>query len=246
MAENSVDGINSGSLRIVLVTILKEDLSMSYKAFITTLLVLLISVASVLGNENEENAKYKITFKGNWTQSGNHPRVALPGIAHFSPIIGAVHNDSAKVWKAGDKATAGFTVVAELGQTAKFSKELKKQKGGAVSSLINGSGNIDPTSTDVIKNVRLSKSHHLVSLATMIAPSHDWFIGVSNLSLLDENGSWKDKVEVELVAYDAGTELGEDLSLGPDRKENGVIRKLSGISYLKSYTFGKLTIERVN
>ena len=130
----------------------------------------------------EETAKYKVTFQGSWTKQNNHPSVNLPGNAHFSPIIGAVHNKDARVWEVGGKATKGFTLVAELGLTASFSKELNSQKGGAIASVLNGSGNLGTTKSDVIK-LTASKSHDLVSLATMIAPSHDWFIGVSHLSL---------------------------------------------------------------
>jgi hypothetical protein len=42
----------------------------------------------------------------------------------------------------------------------------------------------------------------------MIAPSPDWFVGVSALSLM-ENGQWVDTKTVTLFAYDAGTESGE-------------------------------------
>ena len=47
----------------------------------------------------------------------------------------------------------------------------------------------------------------LVTLVSMIAPSPDWFVGVSSLSLLEE-GSWLGSVVVELFAYDAGTDGG--------------------------------------
>ena len=61
----------------------------------------------------------------------------------------------------------------------------------------------------------------------------------------DDSGNWKDKIELDLFAYDAGTELGEDLALGPDRKENGKIRKLKGVSYLTDKPFGTILIERI-
>ena len=41
----------------------------------------------------------------------------------------------------------------------------------------------------------------------MIAPSPDWFVGVSGLSLY-ENGEWISQKVVELVPYDAGTDSG--------------------------------------
>ena len=51
-------------------------------------------------------------------------------------------------------------------------------------------------------------SHPHVTLVSMLAPSPDWFVGVSGLSLLDEDGNWKENETVELRLYDAGTDDG--------------------------------------
>lgn len=223
----------------------KGDFYMYQKYFVAIILTLFMSASAALGHTNGDSAEYRISFKGDWSRTNNHPSVKIPAIAHFSPLIGAIHNRKASVWRVGEKASKGFTLVAELGQNAKFRKELKSQTGKEIGSVLNGSGNVGTNQTDVISGVRATKEHPLLSLATMIAPSHDWFIGVSDLSLLDTNGEWKDRIEIDLFAYDAGTELGTDLALGPDKKENGVIRKLTGVSYLKNYKFGSLKIERV-
>jgi len=42
---------------------------------------------------------------------------------------------------------------------------------------------------------------------SMLAPSPDWFVGVSGLSMR-ENGAWVPQIVVPLVAYDAGTDSG--------------------------------------
>jgi hypothetical protein len=41
----------------------------------------------------------------------------------------------------------------------------------------------------------------------MIAPSPDWFVGVSALNMLRDN-EWADEIVVELHPYDAGTDSG--------------------------------------
>jgi hypothetical protein len=53
----------------------------------------------------------------------------------------------------------------------------------------------------------VSLSHPLVTLVSMVAPSPDWFVGVSSLGLL-ENGDWVEERVVELFPYDAGTDGG--------------------------------------
>ena len=51
-------------------------------------------------------------------------------------------------------------------------------------------------------------SHPHVSLVSMLAPSPDWFVGVSGLSLLATGGTWKESESVSLLLYDAGTDDG--------------------------------------
>ena len=48
----------------------------------------------------------------------------------------------------------------------------------------------------------------VVSVVTMIAPSPDWFVGVSALNLL-QDGAWVEELVVELLPWDAGTDSGE-------------------------------------
>ena len=54
---------------------------------------------------------------------------------------------------------------------------------------------------------RISCKTILVTIVTMIAPSPDWFIGVTSLNLF-ENDSFVDEKTVILYAYDAGTDSG--------------------------------------
>ena len=51
-------------------------------------------------------------------------------------------------------------------------------------------------------------THPYVTLVSMVAPSPDWFVGVSALSLMDEDGAWRERIEVDLRVYDAGTDNG--------------------------------------
>ena len=57
-----------------------------------------------------------------------------------------------------------------------------------------------------LSNVSVATGHPRVTLTTMIAPSHDWFVGVSGLALLDAAGRWLRSHEVDLYPWDAGTE----------------------------------------
>ena len=50
-----------------------------------------------------------------------------------------------------------------------------------------------------------------VTAVSMLAPSPDWFIGVSGLNLY-ENGKWVEQISIDLPVYDAGTEGNNELA----------------------------------
>ena len=77
--------------------------------------------------------------------------------------------------------------------------------GNDADSMILGRGTDSPGAAMATFNVE--PSHALVTLVTMVAPSPDWFLGVSGLNLRS-NGSWVQELTVDLFSYDAGTDSG--------------------------------------
>jgi hypothetical protein len=67
-----------------------------------------------------------------------------------------------------------------------------------------------PAETETMFQIDLD--HPAVSLISMVAPSPDWFVGVSGLSLWDGN-AWTESLSIDLMPYDAGTEQGDLFSL---------------------------------
>ena len=55
----------------------------------------------------------------------------------------------------------------------------------------------------------------------MLAPSPDWFVGVSALSLLAEDGAWKEREQVMLRLYDAGTDDGATFTAAERQQQPG-------------------------
>ena len=177
---------------------------------------LLLLAAIVLGVQPEraraqtaaESATYTVTFKGNWNADSTPGGVV--GGAHFTTLIGAVHNNKVTFWTPGGTATLGVEDVAEFGATSMFKSEID-DAGADVKSRVEVSGT-SPTGEKTFE-VELSLSHPLFTLLSMIGPSPDWFVGVSGLSLLDGSGAWRSSHAVDLFPYDAGTEDGEEFSL---------------------------------
>ena len=195
---------------------------------------------TVLGNQAraaDSPAGYRVTFEGNWTTAATPG--GLPPTAHFSPLIGAIHNGDVIFWEAGAMASSGVEAVAELGTTGSFKREINASE-HAVAIVEKGLGSGGTPTAHV--DVEVTAHHPLVTLLTMIAPSPDWFVGVSGLSLLDDAGNWRARVEVPLYPYDAGTEDGEEFSLSnPATVPQGVITSIRGMGKFTREPMARLT-----
>lgn len=67
-------------------------------------------------------------------------------------------------------------------------------------------------------DIEVGIDHPVLTLAAMIGPSPDWFVGVSELVLIGENG-WLEELKVDLHPYDAGTREANRFALGGDRTQ---------------------------
>lgn len=56
---------------------------------------------------------------------------------------------------------------------------------------------------------RVDWIHHLVSFISMISPSPDWFVGIHNLELCQEDCTWVESKIIDLYPWDAGTNNGK-------------------------------------
>ena len=195
------------------------------------------------------SARYSITFQGRWTTDVTSG--SLPGGAHFSPLIGGVHGAAVTFLVRGGAASAGIESMAEVGQTSQLRSEVNAAINASPAtalSVLSKSGNIGPTASKTLSNVTLTTDHPRVTLTTMIAPSHDWFVGVSGLPLLNAQGDWLPWLRVFLYPWDAGTEEGNDFSLSPsvDTSPRGVIHSIRGTGKFSAERIANLTFTRTS
>ena len=84
-----------------------------------------------------------------------------------------------------------------------------------------------------------------LTLISMVAPSPDWFAGVSGLALRDGQGQWKQQIIVDLYPYDAGTEEGTGYSISnPETVPHQPIQSLTGVSPFSAQPVARLTLIR--
>ena len=155
------------------------------------------------------SATYTVTFTGAWTAEATPGGV--PDGAHFSPLIGGVHNADVAFLEAGGQATPGIESMAERGRTATLTEEIQAAGVNVLSVLRKDSGS-GATEASTFGSVVLTADHPSITLLSMIAPSPDWFVGVFGLPLLDAEGEWVEDLTVDLHPWDAGTEEGDDFS----------------------------------
>lgn len=168
-------------------------------------------------------ATYTMTVTLNW----ENPQFAVPLNAHVTPLIGMIHSKDTFLWKPATLATPGLEYVAEIGVNTKMDMELDAilAAGKALSKFIF----TQPTSVTgtIQNNITLNTDYPLISFASMLAPSPDWFMGIHDYNLL-VNGKWMDNITIDLFAYDAGTEDGDIFSYdNPDSNPHINISLLS-------------------
>ena len=160
---------------------------------------------NMLPNEAAESAEYLVTFTINWN-STDFP-TDYPSGAHFSRLIGWSHEADETLFKTGTMASEGIKNMAETGGTSPLDNELKAliEEGKGYEHYI-GSG-LGSGSGEIEISVKVTEQYSSVTLATMVAPSPDWYIAVVDINLM-ENNSFVDQKTVEAHVYDAGTDSG--------------------------------------
>ncbi len=197
----------------------------------------------------QSTAIYDVVFKSVWESVENNPEegisiIDLPGNAHWSPLVLVTHKTVNSFWMLGAQASAGMESIAETGNTSIFENEVNGNTDA--NQIIVGSGLNSGKGTIAINNVQVSEDFPLITLASMIAPTPDWFIGVNGENLRsdkpDVNNGWKGTYSLDLYPYDAGTEDGDMYSVSnPETNPIGVISSLSNVSPFNDKKIGTVT-----
>jgi Spondin_N len=154
-------------------------------------------------------ARYRVTFDATWSAQ-THP-TDIPGNAHFSGLIGGTHRSTVTFWSEGGLASEGIQLMAERGRQTPLDLEVGAAVIAGHAQFVLAGSDVPRSPGSVSHEFDVTRDYPLVTLVTMVAPSPDWFVGVSGLSLI-ENGSWVAEKVVSLHAYDAGTDSGVTFS----------------------------------
>ncbi|XP_054632185.1 spondin-1b isoform X1 [Dunckerocampus dactyliophorus] len=156
-------------------------------------------------------AKYRLTFYGNWSEKV-HPKDYPRRANHWSALIGASHSRGYVLWEYGGYASEGVRQVAEFGSPIKMEEEIR-QKGDEVLTVIKTKAQWpawQPLNLRAAPSAEFSvdQTRHLMSFLIMLGPSPDWNVGLSGEDLCTKECGWVQRLETELIPWDAGTDSG--------------------------------------
>ena len=153
-----------------------------------------------------QDATYAVRISLNWSLD---TAASLPDNPHWSRLIAFAHSDRYALFNDGDTASSGLALVATNGRVSVLEAELGEgRRRGRVADHRVLPGVPDGTG-EFEFDLSLSEKHNHVSFATMLAPSPDWFTGVSGVAL-HVRGAWLQNITVPLWVWDAGADSGPD------------------------------------
>ena len=138
------------------------------------------------------------------------PRVpgSLPMGVDFAPPLALVaHAPGEAPWILGETASDGLKLLAETGDSSALIAEAEAAEMDIIATNL---GEFFAIFLSPDPSIELHHERPCVTYAQMIAPSSDWFVGVSGECATDADGAWLDEMGADVIVYDAGTATGED------------------------------------
>jgi len=188
---------------------------------------------------------YKVSFISTWS-STTHPD-NFPASPHYSGLIGATHNKNIIFWQEGEPASPGIEHMAETGGKSLLIGEIETGITAGNADKLISLGGLSTSPDSFSFNLEVNESHPYLTIVTMLAPSPDWFAGVSSFKLR-EGGDWLGSKTIPLFAYDAGSDDGTDYtSANADSDPKQAISKISNSPFFvdgEIKQIGTLVIQR--
>ncbi len=120
----------------------------------------------------------------------------------FTPLLLATHQPTIAFFEAGKPASSGLRTLAEEGNVAPLKAALDGSP--AVNQTVAGDGLLDPGQS-VTFRIQGNPRTDRLSLAAMLIPTNDAFVSLNGVALPTSAAT------VTAIAYDAGTEVNDEL-----------------------------------
>jgi hypothetical protein len=122
---------------------------------------------------------------------------------YLTPVLVAAHKGNLKLFSAGESASDELTEIAESGNIAPMTTLLEANR--RVSGTGHTEGLLAPGQSATVV-INSSKQSNRISLASMMLPTNDGFIGLNSVRV-----PWYGSTTFQSPGYDAGTETNDEL-----------------------------------
>lgn len=129
------------------------------------------------------------------------------GVTAADGLMMAEHPEDIVIWEDGGMASEGLKSLAESDDGDPAALIAEAESMGAVVRFRNGAQILNLLQNDM--EITLAYTAPCVTYANAITPSPDWFVGF-RICAVDEEGVWKEEIAFTAVAWDAGTDDGDD------------------------------------
>lgn len=126
--------------------------------------------------------------------------------SHFTPLLVAAHKGGTHLFKPGTSASTSLQAMAEGGDISSLAADAHSAGATMVENPAGGLLAPGASTTTSVLNTDDTDNHYL-SIVTMVLPSNDGFVGVSNWKIPSSPGTYM----MPGLAYDAGTEANDEL-----------------------------------
>jgi hypothetical protein len=196
-------------------------------------------------------AVYRVELTPLWTKANfplEYPDTSLIHRPHFSGLIGTAHDAGYHLFMPGQPPTPGLERLSEMGKHDPLDAEIKAAIAAGHALALTESEPLKDFSQTATAQVSVDGAHPMVSLVAMIAPSPDWFAGVSDVQLM-ENGAWVATKTVDVEPWDSGgdngiTYLADDVEADPkqptSRNESAHFKKGGTVMPVARLTFTRM------
>ncbi len=202
------------------------------------------SPAQARGSDNRKAVKIDVTFTGNFVQDALASGETLPTDTNFASVAFATHESTVSYFNAGEAASAGLKAFAETGSTELLVEEFAAQTDDAnvFPKRTEGTFPQGATTAQTFELHRASRGQDHLTFMASLSESPDWFVGARNIDLRP-GGVWISELEVDLFAWDAGTDSGTDWDSADSATDpTASVSALKGVGKFSDEPIAKLTI----
>ena len=196
------------------------------------------------GSVNQRAVKIDVTFTGNFVQGALASGETLPTDTTFGSVAFATHDGTVSYFNTGEAASAGLKAFAETGSTELLVEEFAARTNDAnvYPDMTEGTFPQGATVAQKFESHRASRGQDHLTFVASLSESPDWFVGARNIDLRP-GGVWIEELEVDLFAWDAGTDSGTDWDSADSATDPPAnITSLKGVGKFSDTPIAKLTI----